>query len=79
MYVGTRPDNLADLLALLNESHVPAPRLVSTREGQPFLEMEGGRVSVFAWLPGEELTYDYCTVGSHTIQCLCRPGCKTRL
>jgi homoserine kinase type II len=46
----------AGLLALLNESHVPAPRLVSTREGQPFLEMEGGRVSVFAWLPGEELT-----------------------
>ncbi|HEX8438156.1 homoserine kinase [Archangium sp.] len=46
----------ADLLALLNESHVPAPRLVSTREGQPFLEMEGGRVSIFTWLPGEELT-----------------------
>ena len=29
--------------------------------------------------PGEELTYDYCTVGDHTIQCRCRPGCKTRL
>ena len=29
--------------------------------------------------PGEELTYDYCTVGSHTIRCLCRPGCKTWL
>ena len=29
--------------------------------------------------PGEELTYDYCTVGDHTIQCACRPGCKTRL
>jgi homoserine kinase type II len=46
----------ADLLALLNASHFPAPRLVSTREGQPFLELEGGRVSIFGWLAGEELT-----------------------
>jgi homoserine kinase type II len=46
----------ADLLSLLNESHCPAPRLVSTREGAPFLELEGGRVCVFAWLVGEELT-----------------------
>jgi uncharacterized protein len=29
--------------------------------------------------PGEELTYDYATVGDHTIACRCRPGCKTRL
>ena len=29
--------------------------------------------------PGEELTYDYDTVGDHTIQCVCRPGCTTRL
>lgn len=29
--------------------------------------------------PGEELTYDYCTIGDHTIQCRCRPGCKTKL
>jgi SET domain-containing protein len=29
--------------------------------------------------PGEELLYDYSTVGDHTIQCVCRPGCKTRL
>ena len=29
--------------------------------------------------PGDELTYDYATVGAHTIQCRCRPGCKTRL
>jgi uncharacterized protein len=29
--------------------------------------------------PGEELTYDYSTVGDHTIQCRCRPGCTTRL
>jgi homoserine kinase type II len=46
----------AGLLALLNESHFPAPRLVSTREGAPFLEFQGGRVSVFLWLAGEELT-----------------------
>ena len=30
-------------------------------------------------LPGEELTYDYCTVGAHTIRCRCRPGCTTML
>ena len=29
--------------------------------------------------PGEELTYDYATIGDKTIQCRCRPGCKTRL
>lgn len=29
--------------------------------------------------PGEELTYDYGTVGDHTIPCVCRPGCTTRL
>jgi SET domain-containing protein len=28
---------------------------------------------------GEELTYDYQTVGDHTIACCCRPGCPTRL
>ena len=28
---------------------------------------------------GEELTYDYATVGDHTIRCRCRPGCKTLL
>ncbi|MFL5355284.1 homoserine kinase [Archangium sp.] len=46
----------AELLSLLNESHFPSPRLVLTREGAPFLEWEGGRASVFAWLAGEELT-----------------------
>ena len=29
--------------------------------------------------PGEELTYDYCTIGDHVIPCRCRPGCKTML
>jgi uncharacterized protein len=28
---------------------------------------------------GEELTYDYATVGDHTIRCRCRPGCTTWL
>jgi SET domain-containing protein len=29
--------------------------------------------------PGEELTYDYSTVGSRIIPCRCRPGCGTWL
>jgi SET domain-containing protein len=29
--------------------------------------------------PGEELTYDYATIGDRTIPCLCRPGCRNRL
>jgi len=29
--------------------------------------------------PGEELTYDYATIGERTIPCRCRPGCTTRL
>ena len=29
--------------------------------------------------PGEELTYDYGTVGDKIIPCLCRPGCKTEV
>jgi uncharacterized protein len=29
--------------------------------------------------PGEELTYNYSTVGSRIIKCLCRPGCETWL
>jgi SET domain-containing protein len=28
---------------------------------------------------GEELTYDYATVGDHTIACRCRPDCPTWL
>ncbi len=28
---------------------------------------------------GEELTYDYATVGERTIRCRCRPGCPNRL
>jgi uncharacterized protein len=28
---------------------------------------------------GEELTYDYRTIGDKTIPCRCRPGCKMKL
>jgi hypothetical protein len=28
---------------------------------------------------GEELTYDYQTIGERTIPCRCRPGCPMRL
>jgi SET domain-containing protein len=28
---------------------------------------------------GEELTYDYATVGAPTIPCRCRPGCPNKL
>ncbi|MDR1989644.1 MAG: SET domain-containing protein-lysine N-methyltransferase [Acidobacteriaceae bacterium] len=29
--------------------------------------------------PGEELTFDYCTIGERTIPCRCRPGCPNFL
>jgi SET domain-containing protein len=29
--------------------------------------------------PGEELTYDYATIGDHTIKCRCRPDCANWL
>lgn len=28
---------------------------------------------------GEELTYDYSTIGERTIPCRCRPGCPNRI
>jgi homoserine kinase type II len=45
----------AALLSHLTESHFPSPTLVRTRQGKPFLPLQGGRVSVFKWLAGEEL------------------------
>jgi homoserine kinase type II len=45
----------AGLLAHLTESHFPSPTVLPTKQGRPFLELEGGRVTVFKWLPGEEL------------------------
>ncbi len=29
--------------------------------------------------PGDELTYDYSTIGDHTIKCRCRPDCDNWL
>ena len=46
----------AALLAHLHESAYPAPVLLPTREGRPFWTVLGGRVSVFQWLPGDELS-----------------------
>lgn len=46
----------AALLAHLTESHFPSPTLLQTKQGRPYLELEGGRVSVFKWLVGEELS-----------------------
>ncbi|ADO71040.1 homoserine kinase [Stigmatella aurantiaca] len=45
----------AALLAHLAESHFPGPTPVLTVQGEPFLELQGGRVTVFRWLAGEEL------------------------
>jgi homoserine kinase type II len=58
------PDDLrfeAALLAHLAAYHFPGPVLLPTRDGAPFLELEGGRVSVFRWLPGEELRHPHLT------------------
>ncbi|HVE86431.1 MAG TPA: homoserine kinase [Myxococcales bacterium] len=49
------------LLLLLHESRFPAPHLHLTASGAPFLPLGGGRVSVFGYLPGEELTRDLLT------------------
>jgi len=51
----------ASLLLLLHESRFPAPHLHLTRSGQPFLQVRGGYVSVFGYLPGEELARDRLT------------------
>ncbi|WP_408890900.1 homoserine kinase [Myxococcus faecalis] len=42
------------LLAHLAAHHFPSPVQLTTREGATFVELAGGRVSVFRWLPGEE-------------------------
>jgi homoserine kinase type II len=53
------PDDLrfeADLLRHLAEARFPAPVLLSPPGPTPFLDMHGGRISVFRWLVGEEFT-----------------------
>ncbi|QSQ18609.1 homoserine kinase [Pyxidicoccus parkwayensis] len=52
----------AALLAHLAEYHFPGPVQLKPRTGgEPFLEVEGGRVSIFRWLPGEELRHPNLT------------------
>jgi homoserine kinase type II len=46
----------AGLLAHLHESAFPAPVLMPTRDGHAFWPVLGGRVSVFNWLSGNELS-----------------------
>jgi len=48
----------AALLHHLEESQYPAPHLVPAKDGAPFFEIAGGRVTLFHYLPGEELTRD---------------------
>ncbi len=45
----------ARLLSLLHDGAFGAPRLDATLAGLPFLPLKGGRVSVFHFLPGDEL------------------------
>lgn len=46
----------AGLLQHLIRNGFPAPQLLPTRGGAPFLELAGGRASVFEFLAGEELS-----------------------
>ncbi|HEX4621892.1 MAG TPA: homoserine kinase [Myxococcaceae bacterium] len=46
----------ASLVEFLTAAGFPAPHLVRTGKGEPFLEIKGGRASVFRFLPGEELS-----------------------
>ena len=46
----------AAFISHLVEGGFPAPTMVRTAEGSSFLEIAGGRASVFRHLPGEELT-----------------------
>ncbi|MCP3163803.1 homoserine kinase [Myxococcus qinghaiensis] len=58
------PDDLrfeSALLAHLAAHHFPSPVQLPTRDGETFVELEGGRVSVFRWLAGEELRHPNLT------------------
>lgn len=46
----------ASLLDHLNASQFPSPVIERTRDGRPFIEFRGGRVVLFHYLSGEELT-----------------------
>jgi homoserine kinase type II len=51
----------ASLLDHLHEGHFPGPTLEKTTTGAPFLELAGGRLTLFHFLPGEERTRDELT------------------
>jgi len=51
----------AELLSHLAQSAFPAPHMVRTTGGQAFLEVASGRVCVFRYLSGEELSRDRLT------------------
>ncbi len=53
----------AALLSHLHKEAFPAPTLHETTDGRPFVPFRGGRVSVFGWLSGEELTRSGLTGG----------------
>ncbi|NPC73109.1 homoserine kinase [Corallococcus exiguus] len=58
------PDDLrfeASLLDHLSQAHFPAPVLLVPPGPTPFLELHGGRISVFKWLAGEEYTRERLT------------------
>ncbi len=47
-----------------------------------YAQIDGGVIWIRAAKtiePGDELTYNYQTDGEKTIQCQCRPNCRTRL
>ncbi|NBD08575.1 MULTISPECIES: homoserine kinase [Corallococcus] len=52
----------ASLLEHLSRAHFPAPVLLVPPGPEPFLALHGGRISVFKWLAGEELTRDRLTL-----------------
>ena len=51
----------AALLDHLHASAFPAPTLVRSLRGEPFIPLRGGRVCVFHWLTGEEKTRSQLT------------------
>lgn len=58
-------EDLAFEAALLDHLHAaafPAPAMKKTVDGRAFIDLQGGRVSVFGWLPGEERTRPQMTL-----------------
>lgn len=44
----------AKVVSLLGEAQFPAPKLLRTPDGAPFISLRGGRVCLFSFIPGEE-------------------------